>query len=84
MTVAGLSSEVIPGQAGESAAFMQGLLGRSNFAAELGANFSVLVGAKFGLRAGSKASRAYWINPSVAWDTTNAVGKGMLSLSQVL
>jgi hypothetical protein len=81
--VAGLSYEVVPGQAGASAAFMQGLLGSSNYAAELGVNFSALVGAKYGLRTRNKTSRAYWINPTVAWNTVNAVGKGSFSLTQV-
>ena len=73
----------MPGQADASAAFMQGLLGSSNYAAELGANFSALVGAKYGLRSGNKTRRAFWINPAVAWNTANAVGKGIFSLSQV-
>ncbi len=73
---------MLQGQAADASAFMQGLVGASDYAAGLGANYSALLAAKYGLVAGNKARRAFWINPSVAWGPTDAAGKLRFSLTQ--
>ena len=44
--VSGLAYEVEPEQAANAAAFMQGIMGSSDYAAALGANYSALIAAK--------------------------------------
>ncbi len=70
------------GQAADASAFMQGLMGSSDYAAALGANFSALLTTKYGLTAGGKASRAFWVNPAVAWAAADAAGRLRFSLTQ--
>jgi hypothetical protein len=78
----GLAFEVQPGQAARASAFMQGLVGGSDYAADLGANFSALLTAKYGITTTSKARRAFWVNPAVAWAAADAAGRLRFSLTQ--
>jgi hypothetical protein len=78
----GLALEVQPEQAADASAFMQGLLGGSNYAAALGANYSALIAANYGLTTGGKARRAFWINPAVAWGAVDSAGRLRFSLTQ--
>jgi hypothetical protein len=79
---AGLALEVVPGQTAAAAAFMQGLVGGSDYAAALGANFSALLAAKYQLSASGRGRRAFWVNPAVAYAPADAVGRARFALSQ--
>ena len=46
-----LAYELAPGQLGPASAFMEGLVGSSDYAAALGANFSSLIMDKYGITA---------------------------------
>jgi hypothetical protein len=78
----GLAYEVVPGQAAAAGAFMQGLVGGSDYAAALGANFSALLAAKYQLSASGRASRAFWISPAVAYAPADAAGRARFALSE--
>ncbi len=78
----GLAYEVVPGQAAASGAFMQGLVGGSDYAAALGANFSALLAAKYQLGKSGRARRAFWISPAVAYAPADASGRARFALSQ--
>ncbi len=78
----GLAYEVVPGQAAAAAAFMQGLMGGSDFAAALGANFSALLAAKYQLSVSSRGRRAFWISPAVAYAPADVAGRARFALSQ--
>ena len=79
---AGLAFEVVPGQAAAAAAFMQGLVGGSDYAAALGANFYALLAAKYRQRALSRWRRAFLVNPAVAVAPADSVGQARFALSQ--
>ena len=81
MPASGLAYEVVPGQAASASAFMQGIVGRSDYAAALGANFSGLIAAKY-LTSSSKTCRTFWINPAISWSAADTAGKGRFALSQ--
>ena len=78
----GLALEVVPGQAAAAEAFMQELVGGGDYAAALGANFSALLAARYRLAVGSKARRAFWISPAVAYAPASAAGRARFALSQ--
>ncbi len=78
----GLAYEVVQGQAAAAGAFMQGLVGGSDYAAALGANFSALLAAKYELGVSGRARRAFWISPAVAYAPADAAGRARFALSQ--
>jgi hypothetical protein len=78
----GLAYEVVPGQAAAAGAFMQGLVGGSDYAAALGANFSALLATKYQLSPSGRARRAFWISPAVAYAPADAAGRARFALSQ--
>jgi hypothetical protein len=80
--VPGLAYEVVPGQAAAASAFMQGLVGGNDYAAALGANFSALLTAKYQLSASSRARRAFWVSPAVAYAPVDTAGRARFALSQ--
>ncbi|KAJ1483295.1 hypothetical protein T484DRAFT_2600159 [Baffinella frigidus] len=58
----------------DEAGFMQGILGRSEYAAQLGANFSYILSDKFALN--RRYRRAWWVNPGFTWNKQQYVAAG--------
>ena len=65
-----------------AAAFMQGVAGRSAYAAGLGANFSALIAAQYALAGRAQYRRAWWINPGFTWTGAGVAGADRFTLSQ--
>lgn len=64
------------------ASFMQGIMGESDYADQLGRTFSYLVSQKYSLN--GKFNRAFWINPGYEWTPTQTGGQELFTLSQKL
>ncbi|KAJ1483148.1 hypothetical protein T484DRAFT_1896446, partial [Baffinella frigidus] len=58
----------------DEAGFMQGILGGSEYAAQLGANFSHILSDKFALN--RRYRRAWWVNPGFTWNRQQYVAAG--------
>jgi hypothetical protein len=58
------------------------MLRRSQDAAALGAIFSALLAAKYQLSPSSRARRAFWVSPAVAYAASDAGGRARFVLSQ--
>ncbi len=78
----GRAYEVVANQAAAAGAFMQGLVGGSDYAATLGANFSALLADKYRLSASGRARRAFWISPAIDYAPADSAGRARFALSQ--
>jgi len=79
------ATEVVSAQESDvsgNRAFMQSVLGASNYAAQLGEDFSRAIAARWNLN--DRYTRAYWINPGYEWTPMQTGGAPIFSISQKL
>jgi len=69
----------------EEARFMQTVLGKSEYADQLGRNYTTTIAARYaalGHTLNGRYNRAYWINPGYEWTPTQTGGESIFTLSQ--
>eukprot|EP00287_Rhodomonas_sp_CCMP768_P015613 CAMPEP_0196757754 /NCGR_PEP_ID=MMETSP1091-20130531/103827_1 /TAXON_ID=302021 /ORGANISM="Rhodomonas sp., Strain CCMP768" /LENGTH=1517 /DNA_ID=CAMNT_0042106539 /DNA_START=95 /DNA_END=4648 /DNA_ORIENTATION=- len=82
-TVSQYAHEIKPDGGSDDGAFMQSVLGNSNYADTLGGQFASVVLNEYTITADTnRYRRAFWINPTYEWTPTLTGGREIFSLSQ--